>query len=476
MKHFFSTIAAPLRGYARCAALLLGLGGLAPAAWGQSFGPVSRYSMGTSTILYGVSLGDINGDGYLDIVSASVGNNTAGVLTGMVGGGFAPAVAYSTGTGSTPFGVELGDVNGDGRLDIVTPNIGNGRIAVLLGQSNGGFAGASSYTTGNPSTPSSVALGDINGDGRLDIVADNGGNAAVLLGQASGFAAASTYPISSSGGSASIALGDLNADGRLDVVTTNFNTNAVGVLFGLTSGGFATASAYALGAGSTPASVAIGDVNGDGRRDIVTANQGNNTVGVLLSQASGGFATVTTYPTGAGSSPYGVALGDVNGDGRLDLVTANYNTNGVGVLLGQAVGFAPAISYSTGTGSNPRAVALGDVNGDGRLDIITTNSGQSEMGVLLNTGTFLSTALSRLAADLALYPNPARDGFTVRLPGATPTRAELLNALGQVVRRPAVGAAAGAGFAVETRGLPAGVYTLRLWAGGAVRARRVVVE
>ena len=123
----------------------------------------------------------------------------------------------------------------------------------------------------------------------------------------------------------------------------------------------------------------------------------------------------------------------------------------------------------------PARVALADLNGDGRLDIVTANQGASSVGVLLNTGTFTPLATARpTAADLALFPNPAHDGFTVQLPaGFRPGSAALLNALGQVVRRPAVGAAS---FRVETGGLAPGVYTLRLQAGGAALARRVVVQ
>ena len=133
--------------------------------------------------------------------------------------------------------------------------------------------------------------------------------------------------------------------------------------------------------------------------------------------------------------------------------------------------------YSAGTNNVPVGLALGDVNGDGRPDIVLANNNTNSVGILLNTGTYTPLATARpAAAEVTLVPNPAHNGFTVQLPATrTATQAELLNALGQVVRHPAV---AGAGsFRVETSGLAPGLYTLRLQADGAATlARRVVVE
>jgi hypothetical protein len=115
------------------------------------------------------------------------------------------------------------------------------------------------------------------------------------------------------------------------------------------------------------------------------------------------------------------------------------------------------------------------MNGDGRVDMVTTNFLDNTVGVWFNTGTYTPLATTRpTAADIALYPNPAHASFTVQLPPAFgPAQAELLNALGQVVRRPA---AAGPSFSVATDGLAPGIYTLRLVSGAGTLARRVVVE
>ncbi|GAB3878717.1 hypothetical protein GCM10028824_41170 [Hymenobacter segetis] len=473
-----------MNNYARRGALLLALGAAAPATWGQSFSPVSFYSAGSASAgsggaLSGVVLGDVTGDGRLDVVASNYAGNGVAVLPGLAGGNFAsPGFEYSTGSGSVPNSIALADLNGDGRLDAVAANQRTYSAGVLLGQATGVFAPVSLYSVGANKLPVQVALGDVNGDGRPDIVTCNSfdNEIAVLLAQTSGGVAPASAYATGTGGSAGVALGDVNGDGRLDIVTGK--NNAAGVLLGQAGGTFAPITTYPFGSGASGGAndVALGDLNGDGRLDIVFVDPNRASTIVLLGQASGGFGSASAYATN-GNTPMGVVLGDVTGDGRLDIVTAN-GAGTVSVLPGMAGGtFATAVVFPIGPNTTPADVALGDLNGDGRLDIVTglfaniTNN----VGVLLNTGTYNPLATTRpTAADLTLAPNPAHEAFTVQLPaGLAPTSAELLNTLGQVVRRPAVGAGS---FTVATSGLAPGIYTLRLRAGGEALARRVVVE
>ena len=356
----------------------------------------------------------------------------AGAARSQTPASFAAVSTYSTGANSNPLGGVVADMNGDGRPDIVTANTYSSTAGVLLGQAGGSFAAVSTYSTGVNSEPYAVAVADVNGDSRPDIV------------------------------------------------TANFSSQAVGVLLGQASGGFAAVSQYS--AGGSPYDVAVADVNGDGRPDLVTANLNSNTVGVLLGGIGGGFAAVTTYPTGANSGPRDVVVADVNGDGRADIVTANRSNDTAGVLLGRAGGGFAAVSTFAAGGFFPQAVAVADVNGDGRPDIVTAHNGVSTAGVLLNTGTFAPLAAARAAAaaeDAALFPNPARGGFAVRLPaawGAASVRAELRNALGQVVATRTVVLPAGAALNFATDGLAPGVYVLRVQASGHTLARRVVLD
>jgi hypothetical protein len=161
---------------------------------------------------------------------------------------------------------------------------------------------------------------------------------------------------------------------------------------------------FDLATGSSPYSVAIGDVNGDGRSDLVVANQSSNTVSVLLGNGAGGFGAKTDFATG--SAPTSVAIGDLNGDGRSDLAVANYVSGTVSVLLGNgAGGFGAKTDFATG--ANPYSVAIGDVNGDGRSDLAVANSGSATVSVLL--------ALQPTRTTLAVSPNPTVLGAPITL-------------------------------------------------------------
>ncbi|GAB3850098.1 hypothetical protein GCM10028822_15030 [Hymenobacter terrigena] len=466
------------------AALTLALlpAGVTHAQTPASFATVTTYFAGSGGPS-AVAIADVNGDGRPDIISGNSNAGAAVVLLAQAGGGFGAASAYPAGASSGLTGVAVADVNGDGRMDIVTANGSNSIVGVLLGQAGGGFGTVTTYSTGAFSYPTGVVVTDVNGDGRKDIITANGagGAAGVLLGQVGGgFATVNTYPTDTGSYPYGVAVGDMNGDGRPDIVTANGTSNSASVLLGQASGGFAPANSYSTGAGSYPQGVAVADMNGDGRLDIVTANNGSQTVGVLLGQAGGGYATANTYSSGTGSQPQGVAVADVNGDGRKDIITANNGNFTAGVLLGQAGGgFGSVSSYSGGLGT--MAVAAADMNGDGRPDLVTANYNSNTVGVLLNTGTFapLAAATGTAAAEVSLFPNPARGSFAVQLPaawGAAPVQATLLNALGQAVRQQTAALPAGAPLAFATAGLAPGVYQLRIQAGNRTIIKRAVLE
>jgi archaellum component FlaF (FlaF/FlaG flagellin family) len=264
----------------------------------------------------------------------------------------------------------------------------------------------------------SVALADIDGDGKLDIVVaagcPGGGCVGVLLGNGDGTFQTELTPNRSAGFAAlSVAVGDVNGDGHPDVVVANQCTDntctssTVGVLLGKGDGTFQPVVPYGPG-GIFTDWIVIADVNGDSKPDIVVANSstslkiGQGNVGVLLGNGDGTFQTAVAYPSGAFGAA-AVAVADVNGDGKPDVVVVNCSsTSGscvpaggnVGVLLGKGNGsFQKAVTFGAG-GNAPFALAVGDLNGDKKPDIVSANcisgncgAGAGTVGVLINTST-----------------------------------------------------------------------------------------
>jgi len=309
------------------------------------------------------------------------------------GGGFPTAVRYATGI--RPTSVAVGDFNGDGNADLVTANQDDRDVSVLLGNGDGTFQAATNSSV--CCVPSFIAVGDFNGDGKADLAIANY-SIFVLLGNGDGtFQQAVAYgPVS---GSFNVAVGDFNGDGRADLVATGGGNN-VSVLLGNGDGTFQGAGNYIVGA--DPASVAVGDFNGDGRADLVVVNSSD--VSVLLGNGDGSFQAAVNY--GAGNGPTFAAVGDFNGDGRADLAVSTYNGNNVSVLLGNGDGtFQSAQNYGAGDAS--LSVAVGDFNGDGRADLVAGN-GDGSVSVLLGNGdgTFRAPVNYRSGANYGIGGNP----------------------------------------------------------------------
>jgi len=358
------------------------------------FTPFQQYATGTNA--HSVTSVDLNGDGRLDLAVANSGNNTVSVLFGRGDGTFNAAANY--GVGSAPKSVFAADINGDGRPDLLTANQDSNNISVLINNGNGTYATAVNYA--GPTGAHEVVAADIDGDGDLDIAATGWGGTVVSIFRNNGngtFAAATNYTVGSN--PHSLQLVDFNGDGRPDLAVASLGSNAASILLNSGTGTFGSVVNYTVG--SRPHSIRAADLNGDGRIDLVTANDGDASASVLLGNGNGTFASAVRYATG--SVPKGVAIGDINGDGRLDIVTANtagnYPSNSnnpggntVSVLLGNGNGtFAAPIAYMTG--NTPFNLALADFNGDGRLDIATANWFSNNVGVLLNTTVTGTTGL-----------------------------------------------------------------------------------
>jgi hypothetical protein len=348
--------------------------------WQASNGPSSSttYAGGHP---FSVAIGDLNGQGNLDLAVANppfllnpgTDHGDVTLRLGTASGTFGPAINFTAGTG--PVSVAISDLNGDGNLDIVVANILSGNVTVALGAGGGTFA-FNNFAAGN--APSSVAIGDLNGDGKLDLaVADAGGGVSVLLGNGDGtFQPATTFAVNAPN---SAAVGDFNGDGKLDIVVAN--PTGVSILLGNGDGTFGPARNFA--AGQLPASLAVADLNGDGKLDVAVANQDSNTVSVLLGNGDGTLGTASNFAVG--TTPTSVAIADLNGDGKLDLAVASGDvgnvSNVVSVLVGRGDGsFGAAAAFAAGPGF--ASVAIADLDGNGGLDLVVANNGAFDPNTL----------------------------------------------------------------------------------------------
>ena len=379
-------------------ALILWLG-LASAVVGSAWAaPI--FSAARSTDLasapFSAAVGDLNNDGNLDVAIAHyISGNTVSVLLGNGDGTFQAGVDYPT--GPSPNCVRIGDLNNDGKLDLVTTSGSSPTVWVLMGNGDGTFQSGVDYTT-NPA-PVSVAIGDLNGDGNADLAVGNLtvvsglGTVTILLGNGDGTFPSGT-PYATGNGNKSVAIKDLNADGKPDIVSANYLGGTASVLIGNGNGTFQPKVDYLTGA--SPYSVALDDVSGDGKPDIVTANGGS--LSVLLGNGNGTFQAKLDQATGGTS----VAIWDLNGDGKRDLVTAN-GASTVAVLLSNGNGaFQPAVDV--GTGVAPNSVTIADANGDGNMDIVTATSSGAEKAVWVVLGRGDGTFVERL--DYATAGSP----------------------------------------------------------------------
>ena len=257
-------------------------------------------------------------------------------------------------TGSTPDSVATADFNGDGKLDLSVVNFGDNTVSILLGNGDGTFQAQVDYATATD--PSWVAVGDFNKDGKMDLTVANGtdssGNmVSVLLGNGDGtFQARVDYQAGRGSFPAnSVALGDFNRDGNLDVAVGNYGpdflTGSVSILLGNGDGTFQAHMDYL--AGINPIGVLVGDFNRDNNLDLAVPNNNGDTVSILLGNGDGSFETAV-YNVAAG--PRVGLIADFNSDGNLDLALAALVTNNLSILLGNGDGtFQTHVDYPAGT-------------------------------------------------------------------------------------------------------------------------------
>jgi hypothetical protein len=420
----------------------------------------------------GFAVADLNGDGKLDLVVASdlcfsTGNSQClGVLLGVGDGTFKPVTTFARDGREAASGpglfvpVMIADINGDGRPDLIVVNqtdssYGDGLVGVLLGNGDGTFQSVVTYDTGGFGAFAGI-LADVNGDSKPDLVVLNcspsgssdcsrQGIVSVLLGNGDGtFRKATLYDSGGLGGTNALFVADVNGDGKPDILVGNncpgncSGVGSFGVLLGKGDGTFQGVVTYSLTGVGGVESIAVADLNGDGKPDLAMVGNG---IDVWLGKGDGTFQFLDSYATTGAARQ--VLLTDLDGDGKLDFVDVNMTANTADARLGNGDGtFGSIKTFSLG-GKQISWGTIADLNGDGRPDLVSANwcspSCQSEegaVGVLLNVASNPNTTSTTLASSL----NPAVYGqrvtFTAKVTsnnGPTPTGRVIFMSSGQSI-------------------------------------------
>lgn len=347
---------------------------------GASFDPPSSMAL-TGFPVSEPELADLDHDGDLDLVLIEGQSGGAALVTILDGDGAGGFVAQSS-IAEPAADLALTDLNGDGELDLV---VSGAELLVHSGDGAGGFLAPVAYV--GQVNAGQFALLDMDGDGALDVFTEHG--VRFPGDDAGGFLPLPVFPLVSNAWS--ICKGDFDGDGALDLATAHIKdasgvvTNKVSVLLASGPAAFAPAVAYTVGKG--PQQIVTVDANGDGFLDLATANDDSNNVSIREGDGHGGFPTHVQLSVVR--DPLSLAFGDLNADGWCDLVTASANSGGTSYRISIRLatgsgGFAPASSFAAS--NDPWGIALGDMNEDGKLDLVTEGWISLDVGLQFGDG------------------------------------------------------------------------------------------
>ena len=378
--------------------------------------PKEYYAAGNG--LRSIAVADLDGDGKQDIVAVNGSDSTVSVLLGKGDGTFnaqteeqaqagdgTPAPSYAVGSGAVS--VAIADVNNDGKPDILVTNFDDATISVLLGNGDGTFK--TQTTVPVALGPTYVTAADMNHDGKLDLIvssskADSFG---VLLGDGDGTFQAETNtplgPFTNVAPLQTLLVADFNHDGNLDVITTTSALNAQTVLYYGGNGDGSFRPGRTLVTGRETAYLATADVNGDGIPDLIAGSFARQTLRVMLGNGIGGFSAGIDYPAAGISGSLATqafTIGDFNGDGHPDIASVNALASLVQVLYNDGKG-RYHLSHSLDTGDSPTDVQTADLNGDHHLDLVEINSADGTLGVRLGNGDGTFQPLQTYAVGLS---------------------------------------------------------------------------
>jgi large repetitive protein len=325
-----------------------------------------------------VAMGDLNEDGKPDLVTADALTGKVTVFLGTGNGKFASGVEYAT--GSHPGVVAVADLNGDGHPEVIVGDEAKGTISILASSGNGTLQLKQTLAAGLD--PAFIAVGDFNGDGKTDlaVAARTAASLAILLNDGKGSLQAPTLSTLHKAPTSLIST-DLNNDGRADLALANAD-GTVSILLGAGNGKFRSLADISAASGPL-SSIAAGDFDRDGNIDLAVTQSGGRALTVLLGKGNGGFASPANYTVG--NNPVSALVTDLDGDGVSDLVVINQGSNTYSVLGGNGDGtFKSSLDYVVGNG--PVAAVAGEFDANGHVDLAVINPNSQSVTVPLGNG------------------------------------------------------------------------------------------